>query len=114
MKYTFEMLGVSPILSFFNQQQKRSEERNINGVEYLGNHKCTLDSFVKSVEQVSPDRGWNLDEVVDTVITFWMNNAETVQYWKERLQDAGKENILIARVADIRSLQATFESLLGS
>jgi plasmid maintenance system antidote protein VapI len=112
MNYTFEILCVSPILHFFNQQQTLLKYPSRTGVEYLGNHKCTLDSFVKSVEDVSPDRGWNLDQVVDTVISFWVNNSESIKYWQRRLEDAGKENLLVARVADIQSLQATFELLL--
>jgi hypothetical protein len=112
MKYTFEILGVSPILSFFNQQQELQKHQPI-GVEYLGNRKCTLDSFVASVETVSPSRGWDVEIVVDTVINFWMQNSDSIQYWKRRLQDAGSENLLIARVGDIKSLQAAFESLLG-
>ncbi|OCQ95567.1 hypothetical protein BCD67_10090 [Oscillatoriales cyanobacterium USR001] len=113
MNYTFELLGVSPILSFFNHQQKILEEAPLYGVEYLANRKCTLDGFVTSVQTVSPSRGWDADQVVDSVISFWIDNSETIHYWKCRLQDAGSENLLVARVADIKSLQATFESLLG-
>ncbi|MDB9512406.1 hypothetical protein PN499_14540 [Kamptonema animale CS-326] len=113
MNYTFEILGVSPILSFFNQQQKILAESPSTGVEYLANRKCTLDAFVQSVETVSPTRGWDGDRVVEAVISFWMENSESIHYWKCRLQDAGSENLLVARVADIKSLQATFESLLG-
>jgi hypothetical protein len=65
------------------------------------------------VETVSGDRGWDVDRVVDTVISFWMNNSDSILYWKHRLQDAGSENLLVARVGDIKSLQAAFESLLG-
>lgn len=112
MKYTFDLLGVSPILSFFNQQQELLEKQPLTGVEYIGNQKCTLDAFVNSVEKVSPHRGWEVDRVVETVISFWLNNSDSIQYWQQRLQDAGRENLLVARVADVHSLQATFESLL--
>ncbi len=113
MKYTFELLGLSPVLDFFNHQQKLIEKRPSVGVEYLGSYQCTLDAFLESVETVPPKRGWDMDEVVDSVIQFWMNHSEGVRYWKERLRDAGKENLLVARVADIPSLQAEFEFLLG-
>lgn len=112
MKYTFELLGISPLLSFFNQQQTLAETPSYHGVEYVGNPKCTLDGFVNSVEEVSPSRGWELDEVVDTVIQYWMNNEEAVRYWKQRLEGAGTNNLLVARVGDVKGLQATFESLL--
>ncbi|MBK1986366.1 hypothetical protein A0J48_002165 [Sphaerospermopsis aphanizomenoides BCCUSP55] len=113
MKYTFDIVGVSPVLYFFNHQQQSGQKPQPQGVEYVGTQTCTLDAFLESVETVAPTGGWNLDQVVDTVIQFWLNNAETIQYWKTRLQDAGRDNLLVARVADIKALQAEFESLLG-
>lgn len=112
MNYTFDILGVSPILYFFNQQQEKQQEKPRTGVEYVASYKCTLDSIIQSVETTVPERGWNLEEVVDTVINFWVHNCDTIQYWKERLKDAGSENLLVGRVADEKSLRAEFESLL--
>ncbi len=113
MRYTFELLGISPVLHFFNQQQKLQAENNLN-VEYLGNPKCSLDVFLKSVETVSAHRSWRVDKVVETVIYFWMNNADNIQYWNSRLKDAGKDHLLVARVGDIKSLRQSFESLLNN
>lgn len=102
MKYTFEILGISPVLYFFNQQQEIIQKSPQSGVEYLGTHKCTLDALLESVETVPPNRGWDLERVVDTVIDFWVNNSESIRYWKARLKDAGSENLLVARLADIK------------
>ncbi len=113
MPYSFELLGISPVLHFFNQQQKLKAENNLN-VEYLGNRKCSLDVFLKSVETVSAHRSWRADKVVETVINFWMNNADSVQYWNSRLKDAGEDNLLVARVGDIKSLRQSFELLLNN
>jgi hypothetical protein len=112
MKYTFEILGISPVLYFFNQQQEIIQKTPQLNVEYLGTNKCTLDALIKCVE-ILPNRGWDLERVVDTVIDFWVNNSDSICYWKARLKDAGNENLLVARVADIKSLQAEFELLLG-
>jgi plasmid maintenance system antidote protein VapI len=114
MKYTFELLGISPVLDFFHHQQQITQKAPSAGIEYLGTYQCTLDAFIESVETVPPKRGWEMDRVVDTVIQFWMNNSEHIRYWKARLQDAGNQNLLVARVADFKSLQAEFESLLGN
>lgn len=113
MPYTFEILGVSPILYFFNQQQELIHKTPDAGVEYLGAYKCTLDSFLTSAETVSPKRGWQAEKVVETMIDFWVNNSDSIGYWKKRLTDAGKDNLLIARIADFNSLKTEFESLLG-
>ncbi|HAZ48671.1 MAG TPA: hypothetical protein DDW76_23140 [Cyanobacteria bacterium UBA11369] len=112
MNYTFDILGVSPILYFFNQQQEK-QQKTPTGVEYVATHKCTLDALIQSVENAVHYKDWNLDKVVDTVIDYWMKNSETIGYWKARLLDAGSENLLVGRVADVNSLRTEFELLLG-
>jgi len=109
MKYTFELLGVSPILTFFNHQHCQSEE---TGSAYVGSYHCTLDAVLESVEPVPPRRGWDMDSVVDTVIQFWVNNAEQVKHWRSRLEDAGSQSLIVARVSDVQSLRSEFETLL--
>lgn len=113
MKYTFELLGISPVLDFFNHQQKLIQKISSTGIAYLGSHHCTLDAFIESVTTVPPKPDWETDRVVDTVIQFWLNNSEHIRYWNIRLQDAGNQNLLVARVADFKSLQVEFESLLA-
>ncbi len=113
MSYTFDILGVSPILYFFNQQQDR-QKKQPTGVEYVASYKCSLDALIQSVENISPHPSWDLDKVVDTVINFWMHNSETIEYWKSRLKDAGRENLLVGRVADVNSLRSELELLFDS
>lgn len=113
MKYSFDIVGVSPVWQFFNHQQHQGQKTQPQGVEYISTRKCTLDALIKSVEPVPAKWDWNLDQVVDTVIQFWLNNSESVGYWKSRLIDAGSDNLLVARVADIEALQSEFEFLLG-
>ncbi len=111
MEYSFEIVGVAPVVSFFDQQQE-IHSRPV-GAEYLGAYRCTLDAFIQSIETIPNRRNWQLDRVVDTVIHFWLNNAESVRHWKQRLEDAGAQNLLVARVADLEALRMEFESLLG-
>lgn len=112
MNYTFEILGISPVLDFFTHQQSFSQKKPAAGIEYLGTYQCTLDAFIASVEKVPPKQGWEMDKVVNTVIQFWMNHADRISYWKQRLNDAGNENLLVSRVADLTSLKVQFEFLL--
>ncbi|MBD1911038.1 MULTISPECIES: hypothetical protein [unclassified Leptolyngbya] len=113
MEYTFDFVGITPVLSFFNHQLNTSTPKKRQGAAYLASDRCTLDAFLESIETVPQERGWNLDRVVDSVIAFWLRNGEQVQHWKRRLEDAGSENLLVARVADFSALKAEFESLLG-
>ncbi|WP_416669714.1 hypothetical protein [Egbenema bharatensis] len=111
MEYSFELVGVSPVLSFFKHQQA-VQRRQHTGAEYLGTYRCTLDALIESVEEMPLRNHWNLDRVVDTVINFWLNNNEKVSHWKKRLEDARSDNLLVARVADLDSLKIEFETLL--
>jgi hypothetical protein len=113
MKYSFDIVGVSPVLHFFNQQQKCSIQTQSQGVEYLGAPICTLDAFIETVESVPASYSWEIDEVVKTVIDFWMHNSESIGYWKSRLLDAGKDNLIVTRIASIHALQAEFDMLFN-
>ncbi len=113
MEYSFEIVGVSPVLTFFNHQQE-AQRLPYAGAEYVGAYQCTLDAFLQSIESVPLRRDWHLDRVVDTIINFWLNHAEQVRHWKQRLEDAGAQNLLVARVADLNSLRVEFEFLYGS
>jgi hypothetical protein len=112
MDYSFDLVGVSPVLSFFDHQQKQQSALQA-GAAYVGAYQCTLDAFLDSLETVPRYRGWNLDDVVDTVIQFWITNGEKVQHWKSRLDDAGRDSLVVGRVADVESLKTEFEALLG-
>jgi hypothetical protein len=110
MDYTFELLGVSSVLAFFSHQHDLTSQEP-RAAAYVASHRCTLDAFIDSVKTATPDRGWNLDQAVDAVVSFWLKNDEQIHYWKHRLNDAGRENLLIARLADVEALRLEFESL---
>ncbi|HIK20364.1 MAG TPA: hypothetical protein IGR15_04760 [Synechococcus sp. M44_DOE_062] len=110
MVYTFEIIGIAPALQFFRQQQKLAQRPC--GVEYLGTSPCTLDALLGSLEEVPARRGWDLDQLVDTVIRFWCSNPDLVSMWRSRFRDAGRDALLVSRVAHIQSLQQEFEWLL--
>ena len=114
MSYTFEILGISPLLDFFTQQQKINKKIENYKLEYLGIYTCTLDCLLESVETISLHKHWEKDRVLDTVINFWIKNPESIEYWTDRLKNAGDQNLLVARVGDIQGLRKTFESLINS
>ena len=111
MKYLFDIVGVAPILYFFEQQQERSSKIHPVQVEYVWSNRCTLDAVLASIEQIPQNHNWSLDEVVDSVVQFWMNNLEVIQHWKTRLEDGGKEQVLISRVGDLSSLRSELNFL---
>ncbi|KAF3889179.1 MULTISPECIES: hypothetical protein [Nostocales] len=112
MKYAFDIVGVSSVVDFFTHQQQIWQKSQELALEYVSSHKCTLDALIQSVEPVPPKWGWEKDEVINSVINFWLDRSESIWYWNSRLIDAGSDNLLVARIADIKALQAEFDSLL--
>lgn len=111
MEYTFEIVGVSPLLAFFTYQHQT--QPNPRGAEYLATSRCSLDAFLESLETMPTRQRWNLDQAVESVIHFWLNHPEEVHHWQRQLEDAGTENLLIARLADLNALRVEFEALLN-
>lgn len=112
MNYSFNIIGVSPLISFFNHQIDAQQEQKYSGAEYIGAYRCTLDAFLESIDTVPRKRGWDLDQAVDTVIHFWLNHGSQVKRWQARLDDAGTESVVVGRLATMNSLRSEFESLL--
>ncbi|MBL1175723.1 hypothetical protein [Pantanalinema sp. GBBB05] len=112
MAYTFEILGVAPVLEFFNHQQTLLHHPPRQAVNYLGAYRCTLDALIQSVETVPPHSGWHLDQAIQTVIDFWMRNTDSVHHWRKRLDDAGAQNLLVSRLSTFEALRSEFDLLL--
>lgn len=112
MKYSFEILGVLPVLQLFNHQQALPEGPG-RGVEYIGCHHCTLDAFLTPIQGMTHKQEWDLDRLVQAVIEFWMSHPDSIQVWKERLSAASGDTVLVARVGHLQGIRQEFEWLLG-
>lgn len=111
MSYSFDIVGVTPILDFFYYQQQ-VEQNPHRAKAYLGSYQCTLDSFIKSTEMISQKPDWNWDQVIESIVDFWLHQEETIQTWKQTLENSHQENLIIARVANVKWLRQEFQSLL--
>jgi hypothetical protein len=112
MSYSFEILGVLPVLHFFQHQQKTIHPTEGLRAEYVGGYRCTLDHFLHLLDDIPARRNWDLEFLAQTVVQYWMDRAPVISYWKDRLDDAGDDCLLVARVADLSTLRAELETLL--
>lgn len=111
MSYSFDIVGVTPVLDFFYYQQQ-VEQNPKRSKAYLGSYQCTLDSFIKSTEMIPEKPDWNWDQVVESIVDFWLHQEETIQTWKQTLENSHHENLIIARIANVQWLRQEFQSLL--
>ncbi|MDJ0599722.1 MAG: hypothetical protein QNJ37_12880 [Crocosphaera sp.] len=110
MNYCFDIIGTTSILTFFNYQQKLEQNRN-RGKAYLGSYKCSLDGFIESVNAIPKKPDWNWDDVVGSIVSFWLKNEEQVRYWQNHFNPIDSETVIVARVGKIEALRSEFESL---
>lgn len=109
MTYVFNLVGVTTPLELFQQQQHQTQ----GGPAYLAAPEARLDYFLAPLPEVSPQRGWQLDQVVDSVIHYWMQNADLIHHWRDRLDDAGRDALLVGSVGNVEEWRSGLESLLG-
>jgi hypothetical protein len=108
MSYSFEIIGITPVLAFFNHQQQLASDRS---KVYLGSYQCTLDAFIESTNLIPEKPSWDWDEVIETTINFWLRHEADIRYWKQELKQTSQDNLIIARVANIEILRQELEEL---
>jgi hypothetical protein len=113
MKYNFEIIGITPVLTFFNYQQE-VEVSPKRSKAYLASYQCTLDAFIKSTKMIPQKPEWNWDEVIATMINFWLKHEDSIKHWQLELKNAGKENLIVARVANFDVLRTELQNLLDN
>jgi len=111
MSYSFDIIGIAPILQFFNQQQQLATQAQLSQT-YLGSYWCTLDGFIKASEQVHPRPDWDWDAIVAKMVEFWLSREADVRHWRAQfsLTEAGG-HLIVARVVNYASLRREFEQL---
>lgn len=112
MSYTFDIVGIAPILTAFEYQYKAADNPH-RSKAYLNSPHCTLDSLIQSTELIPSKPDWNWDEVVARIVNFWLKHGDRVSYWQEKLAIAAQDTVIVARVANVETLRSEFETLLG-
>jgi hypothetical protein len=112
MSYTFDIIGVAPVLQFFYHQEK-VEQNPKRSKAYLGSYQCTLDAFMRSAEEIYAKPDWNWDNVMSSIVNFWLQSPDAIQYWKTELDQAGSENLIVARIANVTVLRDELESIFN-
>ena len=110
MSYSFDIIGVTPVIQFFNHQQQ-VENTPKRSKAYVGSYLCTLDSFIEATACVHKKPDWDWDEVVSTIVNFWLNQADNVRHWKAELDSAERNSLIVGRIANLNSLRHEYEAL---
>ncbi|MGK7940299.1 MAG: hypothetical protein AB4062_09160 [Crocosphaera sp.] len=110
MNYCFDIIGTTSVLTFFNYQQKLEQNKN-RGKAYLGSYECSLDGFIESLNTIPKKPDWDWDDVVGSMVNFWLKNEDKVRYWQGNVNSEDPETVIVARVGKIEALRSEFESI---
>ncbi|HIK44724.1 MAG TPA: hypothetical protein IGR64_07510 [Leptolyngbyaceae cyanobacterium M65_K2018_010] len=114
MSYSFDIIGIAPVLQFFNHQQRVEAHPN-RSQAYLGSYCCTLDAFIDATEVVHRKPDWDWDAIVNKIVEFWLNQEADVRHWKYQFESTqGEDNLIVARVVNYDRLRHEFEGLFES
>ncbi|MBF2035872.1 MAG: hypothetical protein IGR92_10420 [Leptolyngbyaceae cyanobacterium T60_A2020_046] len=113
MQYNFDIVGISPIWTFFKHQQQIEASRD-RSCAYLGSYACTLDSFIAATEFIHQKPDWDWDAVASKIVDFWLRHEDRVAHWKQELRLAQEESLIVARVANVKQLRHELERLLDA
>ncbi len=108
MIYSFSIIDITPVLTFFSYQQQM-EQNPRRSKAHLGSFACTLDGFIDSTQLISKKPDWDWDEVINTMIDFWLKKEADIRYWQNHLEKAEKDSILVARVINFEALRHELE-----
>ncbi|MEO1069314.1 MAG: hypothetical protein AAFW95_09365 [Cyanobacteria bacterium J06638_6] len=110
MSYSFDIIGIAPVLQFFNHQQRLETKRD-RSQAYLGSYCCTLDAFIAATEAIHRRPDWDWDAIVGTIVNFWLSQEKDVSHWRQQFASVGDQNLLVARVVNYDCLRHEFETL---
>ncbi|OKH11316.1 hypothetical protein [[Limnothrix rosea] IAM M-220] len=111
MSYSFDLLGVTPLINFFEYQQK-NEQDPYRPKTYIGSYNCTLDSFIDAMDMIPKKPEWDWDQVVEKMVQFWVRHEDRVRACEDDLNvDSDEPQLVIARVVNIEALRDNFELL---
>lgn len=113
MSYSFDIIGIAPVLQFFDHQQREEDNPN-RSKAYLGSYCCTLDAFIEATQVVHRKPDWDWDAIVSSMVAFWLSQENDIRHWRHRLEIAdGQDNLVVGRVVNYNSLRGELESLFG-
>jgi hypothetical protein len=113
MSYNFEIIGITPVLTFFNYQQE-VEVSPKRSKTYLGSYQCTLDSFIESTKMIPKKPAWDWDQVIETIVNFWLKQEDSIRHWKFEFERSEQNHLLVARVANLDCLRVELEQIFDN
>jgi len=105
MTYLLQLCGFSdPLRLFYLEQQQ--------GPCYGGFRRFHLDDLMEWALTIGSRRHWDADLIQRTVMDHWLQRAEQIRLWQERLCQQPSQHLLVAAIGTNHDWQQRCERLL--
>ena len=91
---------------------RRFELEQLTGLTLMGFRPVTLDGLVLWSHHVATQHHWDSETVQKDVCNLWLEKAEEISVWRQRLQHSSDEMTLLAGIGDERTWRQHWESML--
>jgi hypothetical protein len=95
MTYLLQFCGVSEPLQMFYLEQSAGPECP-SGPVFGGFRPFQLDDLLGWAQDSARQRGWDPEGIHATVLNVWMERADVIRQWQQRLREEPRDRVLVA------------------
>ena len=91
---------------------RRFELEQFTGLTMMGFRPLSLDELMQWSQLIGNQHKWDVDAIRQDIMSTWLDQAEDITRWRQRLDQAPAEIELLAGIGDQRSWGDHWEGML--
>ena len=91
---------------------RRFELEQITGLKLMGFRPLSLDELMHWSQHIADQQRWDADEIRNNVMSTWLDQAEEISSWRQRLQQAPTDVEVLAGIGDQHTWRDHWEGML--
>ena len=114
LKFPRKVINHMILLHFFGlgDPLRRFELEQITGLTMMGFRPLSLDELMQWSQLICNQQKWDVDAIRQDIMSTWLDQAEDITRWRQRLDQAPAEIELLAGIGDQRSWGDHWEGML--
>lgn len=113
MSYLVQFCGFSdPLQLFYLEQRSGTADPSKIGPVFAGFRPFQLDDLLGWALDTARQRHWDSDQIQRTVLDAWMERADVIRQWQQRLRLEPADRLLVAALGSRQDWRARCETLL--
>ena len=113
MTYLLQICGLSdPLQLFYLEQRSEDADPTTIGPVFAGFRPFQLDDLLGWALDTARSRQWDSDQIQRTVLAAWMERADLIRQWQQRLRLEPTDRRLVAALGSRHDWRQRCETLL--